>query len=199
MGSYNSKHTETELLQMLKKDDQLAFKHLYELHHQRIYQIALKYLKSSSNAQEVVQEVFMQLWVNRSTLIKIISLEAWLHTVAKNNIMNRLKREAIEWKARDFFLHQPAASEDNTFNELQNKEYTQLLKSSIENLSAQQKMVFELARYEKLSYAEIGERMQISPLTVKTHMSRALQEIRRNMAKHGIEIPVIFFFLKNIF
>ncbi len=199
MGYGNSTYEENELLLLLRKDDQFAFKMIYDRYYPRIYQTALRYLKSSHAGQEVVQDVFMKLWLERHQLSHLSSLEAWLYTVARNNIMNRLKRTAVEWKAKRHFTDTTPVAEQTTLNVLKDREYSLLLKEALQHLPLQQRQVFELARHEKLTYAEIGERLQISPLTVKTHMSRALQHIRAWMAGRGIEIPLIVFLLKNFF
>lgn len=199
MGSRNSKYSDFELLTLLKQDDQDAFKCIYEDHHQRVYQVADRYLRSESLAQEVVQDVFLKLWMIRKDCSKILSIEAWIYTVTRNNILNRLKKAAIEYKAKEYLTKQSAVNEEIVYDHLMDKEYAHILKEVLSQLPPQQKKVFELARQEKMSYAEIANELQLSPLTVKTHMARALQEIRKNMAAHGIEIPMVLFLLKNFF
>lgn len=184
---------------MLADDSQYAFQLIYDRHRNRVYQTAVRYLKSPQLGQEVVQDVFMKLWFERHNLQRFNSLEAWIYTVARNNIMNRLKRLAVEWKARQYLHHQPAPAEWDTLHRLQDREYSQLLHEVITSLPQQQRQVFELARHEKMSYAEIGEQLNISPLTVKTHMARALQQIRAQFLGRGIEIPLVLLFFKHFF
>jgi RNA polymerase sigma-70 factor (family 1) len=199
LGSGNSIYGDKELLLQLKDDSEHAFKLIYNQYYDRIYQTAVRYLKSSEVGQEVVQDVFMKLWLERNDLPQLSSLEAWLYTIAKNNILNRLKRSAVEWKAKRHFTNHTPQSEQTTLNALNDREYSGLLREAIEELPLQQRQVFELARHEKLTYAEIGKKLQISPLTVKTHMSRALQHIRNWMSGRGIEIPLTLLLLKIFF
>lgn len=199
MDSEGSKYEEYKLLALLAEDSHYAFQLLYDRHRNRVYQTAVRYLKSPQLGQEVVQDVFMKLWFERHDLKRFASLEAWIYTVARNNIMNRLKRLAVEWKALHHLGHRSASSDQHTLQQLDDREYSRILQEVIADLPQQQRQVFELARHEKLSYAEIGERLRISPLTVKTHMARALQQIRIRLAGKGIEIPLVIFFLKNFF
>lgn len=199
MDSEGSKYEEYKLLALLAEDSHYAFQLLYDRHRNRVYQTAVRYLKSPQLGQEVVQDVFMKLWFERHDLKRFASLEAWIYTVARNNIMNRLKRLAVEWKALHHLGHRSASSDQHTLQQLDDREYSRILQEVIADLPQQQRQVFELARHEKLSYAEIGERLRISPLTVKTHMARALQQIRVRLAGKGIEIPLVIFFLKNFF
>lgn len=199
VGVTNYKYSDIELLTKLKGGDQHAFRVIYDQYRSRVYQTALRYLKSTDLAQEVVQDVFMNLWANRSKLPQILSMEAWLYNSAKNDILNRLKRKAVEWKAEHHLGRTALQTEQTPLNHLKDKEYARILREAIDSLPVQQRQVFELARNEKMTYAEIGQKLCISPLTVKTHMSRALQHIRSRMAGFGIEVPVIIFFLKDFF
>lgn len=183
-----SKYEESTLISLLAEDSEYAFQLLYDRHRKRIYQTALRYLKSPILAQEVVQDVFLKLWFNRKILKAGQPLEAWLYSIAKNNIVNRLKKIASEWKAMKGLGFTSEKYVDNIENNLQNAQYNQLLQRAIEQLSEQQQKAFKLSRYENLTYIEIGERMQISPLTVKTHMQRALESIREFFLAQGIVI-----------
>ena len=95
-------YEEAKLISLLSNDSEYAFQLMYDRYRNRIYQTAIRYLKSPMLAQETVQDVFLKLWLERKNLKPGTSIEAWLYTVAKNNLVNKLKRIAIEWTA----LHQ---------------------------------------------------------------------------------------------
>lgn len=86
--------------------------------------------------------------------------------------------------------------QNNTDHKLIDGEYQEKLKISINKLPLQQKTVFLLSRNHNLSYEQIGQKLGISPLTVKTHLSRVLISIRKDLKSTGILILSIFF---NIF
>ncbi len=92
-------YQDSELYALLCEDDENSFRFIYDKYHDRIYRVAMRYLKSDTISEEVVQEVFMKLWIERSNIKSGTPLEAWLYTVAKNNTINRLKKIATEWKA----------------------------------------------------------------------------------------------------
>jgi len=75
------------------------FKLIYNSCQPRIYQVALRYLKSSIEAQEVVEEVFLKFRQERNNIKSDTPVEAWLYTTAKNYTIKRLKRKAVDWKA----------------------------------------------------------------------------------------------------
>ena len=79
----------SRLISLLNEDSEYAFQLIYDKHRNRIYQTALKYLKSPIIAQDVVQDVFMKLWYERHNIEASKPVEAWLYSVAKNNILNK--------------------------------------------------------------------------------------------------------------
>jgi len=178
-------YEENKLMSLLSQDSEYAFQLIYDRYRNRIYQIAMGYLKSPLLAQEVVQDVFLKLWFERGKLNPDQPIESWLYTVAKNNLVNRLKKITREWKAMDGLKLLADRSIDNAAYKIQDSEYNKLLQEAIRELPWQQRKVFQLARYERLTYIQIGEKMNISPLTVKTHMSRALAHIKTYLSVHG--------------
>jgi RNA polymerase sigma-70 factor (ECF subfamily) len=178
-------YEEGKLIALLADDSEYAFQLLFDRHRNRIYQTAIRYLKSPVLAQEVVQDVFLKLWFERRNIRQDLPLEAWLFTIAKNNLVNRLKKIANEWKALKNLGITSIQSENNTEDKLLESQYDQLLHDALNSLAEQQRKVFLLARKEHLTYIQIGERLGLSPLTVKTHMSRALENIKAYFSAHS--------------
>lgn len=179
MHQDEKKYQEAKLLGLLADDSEYAFQLIYDHYRNQIYQLAISYLKSPVLAQEAVQDVFLKLWFSRKKMNKNLSLEPWLLIVARNHLINQLKSIAHHW------LHLPeegllSSWEDNKiFDNIQYKEYKQQLSTAIDLLSDNQKKVFLLAREEGMTHAQIAEALRMSPLTVKTHMARALRFIRQ--------------------
>ena len=192
-------YEEAKLISLLAKDSEYAFQLIYDRYRNRIYHTAIRYLKSPVLAQETVQDVFLKLWLERKNLNPKQPIEAWLYTVAKNNLLNRLKRIANEWKALHQLQLNSPTSDNSTGDKVEDSQYQQLLQQALLELPAQQQKVFYLARQEHLTYMEIGEKLGISPLTVKTHMARALNHIKTYFAAHGetffwfLAVPISFF------
>lgn len=180
----DDQYEEAKLIALLSENSEYAFQLLFDRHRNRIYQTAIRYLKSPLAAQEVVQDVFLKLWFKRTSIRPDQPLEAWLFTVARNNILNRLKKIAAEWKALKGYSR-PEGTVNDAEDQLQSAQYDQLLQEAVRSLPEQQRKVFLLARNEALSYAQIGEHLGISPLTVKTHMARALESIRAFFLTRG--------------
>ena len=179
-------YEEAKLISLLAEDSEYAFQLLFDRYRNRIYQTAIRYLKSPVLAQEVVQDVFLKLWFERKNIRTDLSLEAWLFTIARNNLLNRIRKLANEWKALKNMGYLGEKSLDNTENKLEESQYNQLLQQALLTLSDQQRKIFLLSRTEQLTYNQIGEKLGISPLTVKTHIARALDAIKSYFSLHGI-------------
>jgi RNA polymerase sigma-70 factor (family 1) len=172
------------ILALLANGSECTFRLLYNKHNDRIYKLAMRYLKSSVLAQEVVQDVFLKLWIQRQTIKIGTPIEGWLITVSKNDIFDKLRRIAIEWKAINQLKFTQETMDDSMQCKFREIEYGILVDKALNTLSNKQLMVYKLARQEHLSYVQIARHLDISPLTVKTHMSRALGHVRCFLRGH---------------
>jgi RNA polymerase sigma-70 factor (family 1) len=179
------KYEEFTLLAMLAQDSEYAFQLLFDRYRNRIYRVAISYVKSPILAEEIVQDVFLKVWFQRKEIRKLRSFEAWLFTVSKNYVLNYLKKLAGEWKARENWVMQLDLSENTTDALIRTSQFRQLLHDAVCQLPEQQQRVYRLAKEEFLSYEEIAFQLKISPLTVKTHMARALEAIRIFLGHQG--------------
>lgn len=194
--SYNRK-----VLELLAEGSQPAFNQLFDYYRARIYNAALRFLKSRELAEEVVQEVFLKVWLRREEWVRVLHFESYLFTMTRNQIFDGLKKLAQESAAKREFTHtiQPVNDTDNSLIE---RQYEELLLEVVNQLPPQQKQIFRLARIEGMSHQAIAEQLHISRLTVKTHMAKALHAIRQNL-QHYITtfalLPVILQLLNRPF
>jgi RNA polymerase sigma-70 factor (family 1) len=172
------------VLNLLAEGSEYAFQLVFDSYKNRIYNLALTYLKSPVLAEEIVQDTFLKLWFQRQNLAGVNSLEAWLVTVSKNLTINYLKKIAHEWGAKKDLIS--GLVENNTDFKVRHAESALLFQKALDALPTQQRTIYQLAREERLTYERIGEKLSISPLTVKTHMARALASIRMFLKKHGV-------------
>ncbi|MEP7142620.1 MAG: sigma-70 family RNA polymerase sigma factor [Ferruginibacter sp.] len=179
------KYEESTLLSLLAQDSEYAFQLVFDRYRNNIYKVAMMYVKSPVLAEEIVQDVFLKLWFQRTHLTEIRCLESWLFALTKNLTLNCLKKIAHEWTAREKWIKQNDLSENTTDHKILNAEYQQLLQRAINHLSPQQQQVYRLAKDLGLSYDAIGQQLSISPFTVKTHMARALSSIRLFLKQNG--------------
>ncbi|UII25393.1 RNA polymerase sigma-70 factor [Fulvivirga maritima] len=188
MGSKEQKD-DYELIKRVVEGDQKAFTQLYDQYRARLYSVALRLLKSPTRAEGVVQEVFLKLWKDREKLDSIKKIENYLFVMARNKIYDRFEKLANEQEADKVFWERKEHV-TQADNELLEKQYEEILNSILKKLTPQQQEVYKLSKEEHLSQQEIADQMNISRLTVKTHMANALKIIREGLKKH-IELALI--------
>lgn len=172
------------LIKELKKGNKLAFSQLYRMHYEKIFSFLCSLLKDQYLAEEITQDVFFRLWVNREALDKDIPiLEPYLFTLARNTVNNFHKRKAIE----DNYLKSLEEEYDNPIeNNLYYKELLDLINSAIDSMPPQQQKIFRLSREQGLQNIEIAERLHISKRTVEKHISNSLEDLRSIITKNYI-------------
>ena len=187
------------VLNLLADGSEYAFQLVFDSYKNRVYNLALTYLKSPVLAEEVVQDTFLKLWFQRQNLTGINSLEAWLLTVSKNLTINYLKKIAHEWGAKKDLIPERGQTENSADFKIRDAEFAILYKKALDTLPSQQRTIYKLAKEEGLTYELIGKQLAISPLTVKTHMARALASIRMFLKKQGGLFLSFLFLLKFFF
>jgi RNA polymerase sigma-70 factor (family 1) len=191
------KKLKEELLQQLAEGSEHAFTQLFNLYQPRIFATAFEILKSREHAQEIVQDIFLKIWTSRESFVKVENLDAWIFTMARNKTLNLLKKLLNDRKIQFHYTVAHGRFDNNVERSIQDKEYTRIFDRAVELLPAQQKQVYHLAKVEGLPFADIAQKMNISPLTVGVHMKRALKFLREKI------IPITrlnsFLLLLNIF
>jgi RNA polymerase sigma-70 factor (family 1) len=171
-----------ELLIRLKKGDMLAFDQIYELYSHKLFSFVFRILKDETEADDVVQEVFVKIWESREKLGDYKLLNSYIFTIAYNNSIDLIRKkinnnkylEHLKISATINFT--PSIVSQIEFDELNNE-----VEKLIVKLPERQKQVYLLHREEGLTYPEIAERLGISKNTVENHMVKALKYLRHNL------------------
>lgn len=175
MSNDNKKH-----LRDLANGSNEAFNSLFHKYKDRIYSVALHMLKSEDLAEEQVQEVFMKVWLKRKLLSEINNFEAYLYTTTRNLVIDSLKLATKNNKLKTSGVVMET-SENKTDFSIREQQMKELLDSITEKLPPQQKKIFILVKEHGLSHEKVAEQLNISPLTVKKHMSQALKFVRLHL------------------
>jgi RNA polymerase sigma-70 factor (family 1) len=175
---------EKDVLKKLAQGNESAFKVIYDRYWHSIYKTAKRYTKSVVVAEDIVQEIFATLWSNRVKFTEVVHLEYYLITMTKNLTYRTIRKIAFEEAAKNSFTAQKPLSESEVEDHLLDQQYEQIVQQAVRLLPSQQKQVFQLAKLEGLSHKDIAMHMNISHLTVKAHMAKALRFIRHYVQPH---------------
>jgi len=171
-------NNEFELLQQLKTGSESAFTQLFHHYRGTVYTTALKFLNSSDLAEEIVQDVFLKVWLKRAEMGSVMNFDGYLFIMARNIIFDRIKKMSYESTGTPPLLLDASCSDETEYL-IRHHQCQQFLKEAIDRLPQQQQTIYKMAKDEGLSHEMIAEVMQISKHTVKKHMAVALQSIRR--------------------
>jgi len=184
-----------EVVDRIKHSDMTAFDEVYRLYCHKLYGFVHHIIKSESDAEEIVQEVFVKLWESRHKLETFRSFDGYIFTIAYNTSISLLRRRVSEKKYLEQFLfteNEEYASE--TADEIQFIQLKDKLNVILEQLPPRQKEVFYLNREKGLTYREIAEKLGISENTVEIHMGRALKQLKEKMNRESF-FTLLFIFL----
>jgi RNA polymerase sigma-70 factor (ECF subfamily) len=176
--------------------DRKAFRELFNKYHRRIFAIALKITGVGETAEDVVQEVFIKLWMNKEKLPAIENFNAYLNTVTRNHIFNKLRKLAHEQIALQKLIAQQTLKEKSSSDQIVYNELEKLIHNAVAQLPSQQKKVYTLSRVYGLKHEEIAQQLGISSSTVKGHIVHALQHIKSFLRANG-ELVILFFILQT--
>lgn len=172
------RYTDEELLALLGNESNAAFVEIYHRYWPGLYSAACKRVKSRELAEEMIQDLFTGLWVNRTLLQVNISLRAYLFTAIRNQVLNHFEKEDVRkrYRAR---LEATATEQDHSMEDtIACNDLSLVLAKQVEKLPSKCREVYVLSRQQYITNREIAARMQISEKTVESHLTKALKILK---------------------
>jgi RNA polymerase sigma-70 factor (ECF subfamily) len=172
------------LLASISSGNETAFRCLFDRYRGRIYTYALRLSEDTAMADEVVQDVFLKVWLKRKTLPEVENFSAWLYAIARNRMFDMMKQQAREMQTRETALQKEAPGANNAELSLLEKEQQLLLREALAKLSPRQQLIYNLSRNRGMKHEEIAHTLNISRNTVKTHLVHALRVIKDHISPY---------------
>lgn len=189
---------EHKLIERIVGGDEQAFSVLFFNYLPVLQVFATKFTKSDDAAEEIIQDAFLRVWLNRDKLAEVENVKAYLYKYISNECLSYLRKKLREDKMVDAFTNKQPSSHNNTSEEINLNEITKIISVAVEKLPEQRKNIYQLSRRDGKSISEIAEILNISPNTVKNALVISLKSIRLHLNQHGIVFvfPLILFFFK---
>lgn len=184
-------NNEKELLQHIAGGDQKAFQVIFDHYWDSILANTIYITKSVSQAEDLTQEIFIKIWLNREKLLEVQHFDAYLYKVAKHLIVDNLRKRILPVIPTPVFN---VYFEDESLTPqglMELTELDRLINEAISQLPVQMQTAFKLSRFDGLSHEQIAAKMNISRNSSQTYVARALVQIRSYLAKHGSHLGVV--------
>ncbi len=168
-------------IENLRKGDQQTFEQVYNHYSSQVYRLAFRFLKDKAQSEEIVQETFIKLWLNRHKLDVSGNLWLYLYVIAKRLSLNELRKISQSEELSAQLLLNITEAHNRTEEEVLAADMEKFTESVLNKLPNQQQTIFRLSRVEGLTHQQIAEKLGISPNTVKNHMVEALKNIKNQL------------------
>jgi RNA polymerase sigma-70 factor (ECF subfamily) len=170
----------------IRTGDRSAFEKLFHAYVERLYVYAEEHIGSSSVAEDVVQDVFCDLWSRRSDWDPQGTVKAYLYRAVRNTALDRLDLRQVRDDWEEEKKQEDRSRPDvGPADALHQDELREAMEEAVEDLPVQQKTVYRLAHCHGLSYDEIASILGITRKTVENHMGRALQSLRSKLTRYA--------------
>lgn len=177
----------------MKEGDREAFDELYQKYWKALFNSAYKRLLVKEEAEEIIQDLFVRIWIKRSQLEITSTLEAYLFGALRYSIYNFIRNKQVRDAYLDHLGHVSEVNQSYIEDTLYYEELTEALSVTIEKLPEKYKSVYLLSRNENLSYKEISKNLRIPLDTVEKHMGKALKIIRENLRGFTVLVCIWYF------
>jgi len=167
----------TDIIIALQQGDHKAFETIFVAYYDRMRLFIDGYIKSEDEAEDITEELFVNLWSNRQSLDTNKSFNSYLHTIARNAAINFLKNRLV----RDAYTaHYPQVETAySSEEELIAREVELLIDMAVEKMPSQRREIYLLSRKEGLKNEEIALRLHTTKRNIESQLSQALKELRK--------------------
>lgn len=177
-----------------KDGDELAFEYIFKDTYNKLVGFGEQFISNREDAKNIVQEAFVNLWLNRKKIEKPSGVNTFLYTSVKSSCLNYIRHHKVVEKYNDRRLNdfekqlQREALETLDFNSLECVELNELIQISINSLPEKCRIVFEKKRFEGKTNKEIADELGINIKSVEANMTRALKALKTSLSDY---LPVI--------
>lgn len=171
-------YSDEDILFMLNANEERAISVLFDNFYEYLCNVVYRVLHDRGYAEDIVQEIFYDLWRKREKIKIQSSLRAYLRRAAVNRSLNHIRKQRMKFEEDEEVILDVKAKGTDGQLELEKDELEQRIYDIIESLPPKCKIIFGLSRFENMTYQEIADELNISIKTVENQVSKALKILR---------------------
>lgn len=171
-------------VKQIRNGNKKAFENLFDEYFDELHRFVWSYVEREDIAEEIVQEVFVKVWKQRHKLDPNRKIKSFLYQVARNLSIDFLRHRSrvLEWQDEKKALHKFSNNPTFLDDKLDKQMKLEDVKKAIQQLPERRRLIFVLSRYNRMTYKEIAETLDISVNTVETQIVRALKMLREKFS-----------------
>lgn len=170
------------IIRNLKKGDVQSFDNIFNKYNKKVYYFALSYLKNREEAQDVVQEVFMNLWKHRDQINEYYVFSKYLFKITYNATCKTFRKQASDKKQLEEVVRNSIVEDNSTNLDIEYNSLYETANAFIEKMPARQKEIYLLSINEQLTTEQIAQRLNISKKTVENYLSQVKTSIKKSIS-----------------
>lgn len=187
MNNYKG-FSDSDLFELLKNNDKEAFLEIYDRYKVLLQNHAIRKLSELDDVEDIIQELFIDLWEKRANIHLTTGLGNYLYTAVRNRIFNLFYKRQRQASYLNSLVSVIEKGEHVTDLAMREKEFAEIIKNEIDLLPPRMREVFLLHRNESLTYKEIADLLGTSELTVATQIKKSLKTLRIRLGSSGFLI-----------
>jgi RNA polymerase sigma-70 factor (ECF subfamily) len=173
------------LYRIATEDDEIAFRKLYYMYYDRLFKFVMHIIRNEMSCEEIVSDVFFNIWQNRQQLPFINDLDAYLYKASKNKALHYIEKVDRELDREDLSVVLEYVPDDETpESRIIDDELSRVLTEAIESLPEKCRVIFKLVKEDELKYKQIAEILSISVRTIDAQMAIAKTKIEAAVRKY---------------
>jgi RNA polymerase sigma-70 factor (family 1) len=192
-------YSDQDLLTGIASGNADCFRIFFSNYYHKVYSFSLKVTRSVYRAEEITQEVFLKIWVNREQMAGIENPEAWIITITRNLCFNQLKKIAAEKCMIELSAEKQGSPVISIHQQIEDKDLLLKLREASAQLTPRQQLIYRLSKEKGLRKKEIADSLHISENTVRAHLTTALRKIRQLMERYSTAGLLAICFFKKLF
>jgi len=181
--SSDIQYTDQQVIDLLQTDSDKAIELLFRMHYAFLCKTVIRIVPDPVFVEDLVQDVFYELWKKRENIVINTSIRAYLKRAAINKTLNHIRSQKMKFDD-EAPQHDLKSNQISSQRKLETDELQNVINQAISELPERCRIVFSLSRFEELSYREIADSLDISIKTVENQISKALKILREKLAPY---------------
>ena len=181
----SQKYLQSLTHKIAKEHDHRSFRQLFNYYYEKLFRVAFHFVKSEYLAEEVISELFINLWKKRNDLTHIRNIDAFLYYSAKNKSIDYLRKmKKSKVVPIEFARETSGPNRDDPEAMMIEDEFRSKVNASVMSLPPKCQLIYRMVKEDGLKYGEVADLLEISVKTVEFHMGNALKKLRKDLSAY---------------